>query len=75
MVAKLKTLKQDDEYRILKTEQLSNKLFEMGLTGKRQGLAICEKVTVTAFARRRLPIIMCKLKMAETTKDAVMYIE
>jgi U3 small nucleolar ribonucleoprotein protein IMP3 len=47
----------------------------MGLTGKRQGLAICEKVTVTAFARRRLPIIMLKLKMAETTKDAVMYIE
>ena len=44
-------------------------------TIKRQGLAICEKVTVTAFARRRLPIIMLKLKMAETTKDAVMYIE
>jgi U3 small nucleolar ribonucleoprotein protein IMP3 len=75
LISKLKTLKQDDEYRILKTEQLSNKLFEMGLTGKRQGLAICEKVTVTAFARRRLPIIMLKLKMAETTKDAVMYIE
>ena len=71
----MKTLKTNDEYRILKTEQLTNKCFEMGVITARQGLASCEKVNVAAFCRRRLPIIMMKLKMAETTKDAVMYIE
>ena len=50
-------------------------MFEMGVITARQGLASCEKVNVAAFCRRRLPIIMMKLKMAETTKDAVMYIE
>lgn len=75
MVAKLKTLKQNDDYRIAKTEQLANKLFEMGVINTRQGLAPCEKVTVSSFARRRLPVVMQRLKMAETIKDAVTYIE
>ena len=30
---------------------------------------------MSAFARRRLPVIMQRMKMAETIKDAVMYIE
>lgn len=30
---------------------------------------------MSAFARRRLPVLMHRLKMAETIKDAVMYIE
>jgi U3 small nucleolar ribonucleoprotein protein IMP3 len=47
----------------------------MALSNSRQGLAACEKVNVASFARRRLPIVMMKLKMAETTKDAVTYIE
>ena len=47
----------------------------MGVINSRQGLAPCEKVTVSCFARRRLPVLMQKLKMAETIKDAVMYIE
>lgn len=47
----------------------------MGVINARQGLAPCEKITVSAFARRRLPVLMQKMKMAETIKDAVMYIE
>ena len=47
----------------------------MGVINARQGLAPCEKVNVSAFARRRLPVLMQKMKMAETIKDAVMYIE
>ena len=30
---------------------------------------------MAAFCRRRLPVIMQKLKMAETVKEAVMFIE
>ena len=47
----------------------------MGVINARQGLAPCEKVNVSAFARRRLPVLMHRMKMAETIKDAVMYIE
>ena len=47
----------------------------MGVINARQGLAPCEKITVSAFARRRLPVLMQKMKMAETIKDVVMYIE
>ena len=75
LVAKLKTVQQNDDYRVAKTEQLSNKLYEMGLVNTKQGLAPCEKVTVSAFARRRLPVIIHRLKMAQTIKDAVTYIE
>ena len=36
---------------------------------------MCEKVNVATFCRRRLPVVLHKLKMAETVKEAVMYIE
>lgn len=76
LIAKLKVLKSNDEYRIAKTEQLVNKLFEMGVVNSRQGLAAVEKgATVSTFCRRRLPVVMQRLKMAETVQDAVKYIE
>jgi U3 small nucleolar ribonucleoprotein protein IMP3 len=45
------------------------------VTSKGNGLGICEKITVAAFCRRRLPVIMQKLKMAENIKEAVTFIE
>ena len=47
----------------------------MGLINSRQGLDHCEKVNVASFCRRRLPVLMQKLKMAETVKEACIYIE
>ena len=76
LIAKLKVLKSNDEYRIAKTDQLVNKLYEMGVVNSRNGLASAEKgATVTTFCRRRLPVVMQRLKMAETVQDAVKYIE
>lgn len=75
LIAKLTTLKQSDSYRIVKTRQLVDKLHEMGLINSRQGLEVCEKVNVAGFCRRRLPVVLQRLKMAETVKEAVMYIE
>jgi U3 small nucleolar ribonucleoprotein protein IMP3 len=35
-----------------------------------------KKITVSAFCRRRLPVVMVsRLKMAQTVKDATMYVE
>ena len=75
LIAKLITLKASDSYRIVKTRQLVDKLYEMGLVNSRQGLEVCEKVNVATFCRRRLPVVLQRLKMAETVKEAVMYIE
>ena len=75
LVAKLKILKSSDSFRISQTEAIVNKLYEMGLIKSRQGLKDCEKVNVASFCRRRLPVVMQRLKMAETIKEAVMYIE
>ena len=36
---------------------------------------MCDKVSVAKLCRRRLPVIMHKLKMAESVKEAVTYIE
>lgn len=47
----------------------------MSVITSRQGLKSVEKVNVACFCRRRLPVILQKLKMAETVKEAVMYIE
>ena len=47
----------------------------MGVIKQRQGLKECEKANVASFCRRRLPVVMQRLKMAETIKEAVMYIE
>lgn len=75
VIAKLITLKASDSYRIVKTRQLVDKLYEMGVINSRQGLEVCEKVNVASFCRRRLPVVLQRLKMAETVKEAVMYIE
>jgi U3 small nucleolar ribonucleoprotein protein IMP3 len=47
----------------------------MGIITAKKSLSQCEKVTVSAFCRRRLPIIMVRLKMAESVKMAVQYVE
>jgi len=74
-VAKLKTLKSGDTFRIGQTEALVKKLYKMNVINSQQGLALCDKVTVSAFCRRRLSVILHKLKMAESVKEAVMFIE
>jgi U3 small nucleolar ribonucleoprotein protein IMP3 len=75
LIAKLKALKSSDQYRIMQSEAMVAKLYDMGVITSRQGLGAAEKVNVSAFCRRRLPVIMHKLKMAETVKEAVMFIE
>jgi hypothetical protein len=34
-----------------------------------------EKITVSSFCRRRLPVVMVRLKMAETLREAVTFVE
>ena len=75
LAAKLKTLKSDDPFRIAMTDQLLTKLTDIGLINKSTSLKQAEDITASVICRRRLPVIMVRLKMAETLKVAVTFVE
>lgn len=47
----------------------------MGLIPTKWDLSLCDKVTASAFCRRRLPVVMVRNKMAETIRMATKLIE
>lgn len=47
----------------------------MGLINSRENVTSAEKIAVSAFCRRRLPVVIQRLKFAETLKVAVTFIE
>ena len=76
LAAKLKTLPPEDSFRIAMTEQLLQKLHDMGLINTASSLQKAEQITVSQICRRRLSTVMvARLHMAETTQTAVTWIE
>lgn len=73
--AKIKTLKPDDPFRVAMTDQLLTKLYDLGLIPQKTSLKQAEDLTTASICRRRLPVIMVRLKMAETMKTAVTFVE
>lgn len=77
---KLAALEPTDPFRLKHEDLLLDKLHTMGILGTggagRGKLSSVEKdVTVSAFARRRLPVIMTRLRMAETVQAGTVMIE
>lgn len=73
---RLTLLPPDSEFRRKQETQLLEKAFSLGLIPSAQKLSDIEnKLSVSAFCRRRLPIVMCRLKMCEMVSQAVRYIE
>ncbi|KAJ8323949.1 U3 small nucleolar ribonucleoprotein imp3 [Batrachochytrium dendrobatidis] len=72
---RLAMLDPKDPLRSKMTDAMLDKLYRMGLITAAKSLSQCEKITVSAFCRRRLPVVMVRLKMAETVKQAVIYVE
>ena len=71
----LKQLDASDPVRISLTEQLLEKLDSMGVILTKKSLAQTEKLAASAFCRRRLSVVMMRMKMAETLKEACTFIE
>jgi len=74
---KLAALEPSDPVRQKHEELLLEKLWDMGILGTGGGgrgklSEVERKVTVSAFARRRLPVVMTRLRMCETVQ-AVSY--
>ncbi len=64
-----------DPVRIKISDGLLVKLFNMGVLPTKKSLTQCEKLSVSAFCRRRLPVVLVRLKFCETMREAVTFVE
>jgi U3 small nucleolar ribonucleoprotein protein IMP3 len=71
LATKVKDLPSTSPFRIAITDEILQKLHQMGLIDTTKSLQKAEEVTASAFCRRRLPVVMVRLKMAQTVKLAV----
>ena len=52
-----------------------HKLYEAGIIPLKKSLEQTETLATSTFCRRRLPIVLVRLKFAETVKEAVTFVE
>lgn len=71
----LKQMDHRDPFRIEMTNALLEKLYNMGVITSQKSLALCDRLSVSSFCRRRLSTTLVRLKFAEHLKEAVTYIE
>ncbi|EPQ30780.1 uncharacterized protein PFL1_01681 [Pseudozyma flocculosa PF-1] len=76
LALRLSTLPAQDPFRVKHEDSLLGKLYDMGLinTGAKMS-DITNNLNVSAFCRRRLPVVMVRLRMAQTVGQAVKYVE
>ena len=69
----------DDGFRRKQEDLLLEKLFSIGVIGTGGGgkgkLSDVERLSVSAFARRRLGVVMVRLSMADNIQAAIKFIE
>jgi len=75
LVALLRKLDARDPVRQELTQALLHKLYTLGVVPTEKGLALCDKLSVSSFCRRRLAVLLVRLKMAETMREAVTFVE
>lgn len=51
------------------------RLYALGIITTKKSLIQLEKLTVSSFCRRRLAVVMVRIKMSETIREAVTFIE
>lgn len=71
----IKKLDPQDPTRIELTDQLLEKLYAMGVITTKKSLVQVEKLSTASFCRRRLAVVMVRLKMAQTLREAITFIE
>ncbi|XP_057462882.1 uncharacterized protein LOC130752984 isoform X2 [Actinidia eriantha] len=64
-----------DPFRVEMTDALLEKLYNLGVIPSRKSLALCDRLSVSSFCRRRLSTVLVRLKFAEHLKEAITYIE
>mmetsp|Transcript_2505 Transcript_2505/g.5263 ORF Transcript_2505/g.5263 Transcript_2505/m.5263 type:complete len:184 (+) Transcript_2505:175-726(+) len=75
LASKLKTLEKDDAFRLEMTKQLLKKLYDNGVIDSATSLEKAERISASAFCRRRLPVIMVRHQMSATVRSATELVE
>eukprot|EP00128_Syssomonas_multiformis_P015584 Colp12_sorted_trinity150504_noHs@19893 len=75
ITTKISKLDSKDPFRVEMTDLLLEKLYKMGLVPTKKNLSVCDSITASSFCRRRLPVVMVRLKLAESVKEAVQFVE
>ena len=60
LATKVSELDMRDPFRLKKSEQLLERLYNMGIITSTKNLALCQKISASAFCRRRLPVVMVR---------------
>lgn len=64
-----------DPFRVKITDQLLSKLYAVGLIPTKKNLQQCAELNASSFCRRRIPVVMVRLRMAQHLREAVTLIE
>lgn len=75
MANAISLLSPDDPFKKKMAEQLLDKLYQSGLIPTTNSLSQLSRVSVSSLCRRRLAVILVKLKMSETLREAATLIE
>ncbi|BDA47672.1 U3 small nucleolar ribonucleoprotein protein IMP3 [Coccomyxa sp. Obi] len=75
LVNVIKRLDPQDPVRVELTDQVLDKLYNMGVISTKKSLVQLERLSTSSFCRRRLSVVMVRLKMAETLREACTFIE
>jgi len=75
LVVRLRLLSPSDPDRIQTSAQVLDRLYQMGLITSDKTLSDCVKITASAFCRRRLSVLLCRLHFTESISEAVKVIE
>lgn len=76
LVHRLSMLDPTDPYRLLHEQRLMQKLYHVGVINSLSQLSQVEnKLSVSAFCRRRIAVVMARLKMCETVSAGVRFVE
>lgn len=68
-------LKENDSFKEEMTQKLILKLYNYGLLESKNTLEACTKMSVSAFCRRRLAVVVTNMRMAESIKLSTTLIE
>ena len=71
----LKQMDERDPVRHELTGKLLEKLHSMGVVPSEKSLALCNKLSASSFCRRRLAVVLVRLHMSETLKEAATLVE
>eukprot|EP01061_Rhynchopus_euleeides_P002273 TRINITY_DN11743_c0_g3_i2.p1 TRINITY_DN11743_c0_g3~~TRINITY_DN11743_c0_g3_i2.p1 ORF type:complete len:185 (+),score=84.59 TRINITY_DN11743_c0_g3_i2:164-718(+) len=75
LVHHLRYLKPSSKVRLQVTQQVLDKLHSMGVIDQKDNLSGLERLTTASFCKRRLPVVLVKLKMAQHLEMAVKLVE